>query len=112
MNVNPGALNKRISFISKTRTIDEEGYYIDTETIVLSCSAKFTRTSGTELIKADADFSDVKCRFLIRHTNTPLDRKMLVRYAGDDYGIVYLNDYADSHEYIEIWCKRATKEGA
>lgn len=111
MNVNPGELRKRISIISKTKTYDADGYYTHTETTVHSCWAKFSRTSGTELTKANSDFSEVKARFLIRYTSASIDRKMIVRYGGDDYEIVYINDYEDRHEYMEIWCTRLTQEG-
>lgn len=110
MNVNPGELDKRIQIISATKTYDSEGYYTETETVVRTCWAKFSRTSGTELTKSNSDFSEVKCRFLIRYV-AEIDRKMFVRYSGDDYEIVYVNDYDDHHEYIELWCKRMTQEG-
>lgn len=108
MNVNPGELNKKISIISKSKTLDPDGYDITTESAVHSCWAKFTRTSGTEMTKANADFAEVKARFLIRYTKAAIDRKMIVRYHGTDYEIVYINDYEDAHEYMEIWCNLLT----
>lgn len=110
MNVNPGSLCKPIKIIQKTKTRGADGYYTETETTVYSGYAKFSRTSGTEMIKASADFADVKARFLIRYTTASIDRKMIVRYDGHDYEIVYINDYDDKHEYIEIWGDRMTKE--
>lgn len=112
MMVNPGELDKRIAFVKQTAAENENGYDEDpAETVVHTCWAKFTRTSGTEVVKANADFSEVKVRFLIRHTGAPIDRRMIVRYAGHNYEIVYLNDYEDAHEYKEIWCKQRTLEG-
>lgn len=111
MNVNPGELRKRIQIIGKTETLDESGYAAESETVIHECFAKFSRTSGTEVFKAMADFTEIKCRFLIRYTKKAIDRKMLVRYAGEDYEIIYINDYEDLHEYTEIWCKRTTREG-
>lgn len=111
MNVNPGELNKRIQVFKKDGARDADGYETGTPSLTHSCWAKFTRTSGTEMTKANADFGEVKARFLIRFTKKKLDRKMMIRYAGDDYEIVYINDYEDSHEYMEIWCKRLTQEG-
>ena len=111
MQINPGELNKKISIYSKSATTDADGYPIDTPVLVHSCWAKFSRTSGTEMTKANADFSDVKARFLIRYTKKTISRKMIVKYGGDDYEIEYLNDYEDSHEYVEIWCSRVTNDG-
>lgn len=111
MNINPGELNKRIQIYSKGTGKDADGYPVPTLTLVLSCWAKFSRTSGTETIKSGADFADTKVRFLIRHTSKTLSRKMIVRYAGKDYEIEYLNDYEDKHEYIEIWAAQVTTDG-
>lgn len=112
MNVNPGELNKRIRIEQPAGGKDADGY--DTEpanALVHACWAKFSRISGTELIKANGDFGRVNCRFLVRYTTKELSRKMIVQYGGDDYEIQYINDYEDSHEYLEIWCERTTLEG-
>lgn len=111
MNVNVGELNKKISIYSKSTATDADGYPIETPVLFHSCWAKFSRTSGTEAAKANADFADLKVRFLIRYTSKPISRKMVVRYGGEDYEIEYLNDYEDRHEYIEIWCSRVTADG-
>ena len=108
MNVNPGELDKRIQIISKSKEMDADGYYTEAETVAHTCWAKFTRTSGTEMTKANADFAEVKARFLIRYTKAAIDRRMIVRYGGADYEIVYINDYEDAHEYTEIWCNLLT----
>ena len=110
MNVNPGKLNKRICILKRECKMDPDGYETEHLREVHRCFARFTRTSGTEVLRANADFSDVKCRFLIRMTKAELDRKMIVRYAGADYEIVYLNNYDDSNEYIEIWARRLSLE--
>lgn len=107
--INAGELNKKISIYSRGETEDADGYETDpTETLVHTCWAKFSRTSGTETFKANADFSETKVRFLIRYTKKPIDRKMFVRYAGTDYEITFINDYGDAHKYIELWCERST----
>lgn len=111
MNVNPGELNKRIQIILRTEIPNGNGYPEVQETVVHSCWAKFTQISGMETFRANADFGEEKARFLIRYTSKPINRKMFVRYAGSDYEIQYINDYGDSHEYIEIWCKWRSLEG-
>ena len=107
MEINAGELNQRIQILRHTETRNSAGYLAlpsDPE-VVHSCWAKFSRTSGTEVLKAGADFSEVKVRFLIRYTRKPIDRKMFVRYRGNDYEIEYINDYGDSHQYMELMCR-------
>ena len=111
LSVNSGELNKRIEIIEKATTRDPDGYPDKKESCFYSCWAKFTRTSGREKTAANSDFSEINVRFLIRYTKKEITRKMLVRYAGDDYEIVYLNDYGDSHRFIEVWCKQLTRKG-
>lgn len=106
MYVNAGELNKRIEIFRKLEP-EADGYLPEgAEPVpVRKCWAKFTQTSGTELAKANADFGEVKARFLVRYTRTKIDRKMFVRYRGNDYEILYINPYGDSGEYLELWCK-------
>ena len=111
MEVNAGKLNKRIDIIQIEKELDRDGYETVKETVVRRPWAQFSQTSGTELTKANADMSEVMVRFLIRWSSTPLSRKMVVRYAGDDYEIEYINEYGDSREYVELWCRRLTLEG-
>ena len=111
MQVNAGELNKLIDIIKVTKSKDKDGYETVDETLVLHAWAKFSQISGTELTKASADMSEVMVRFLIRWSSTPMSRKMVVRYGGDDYEIEYINGYGDSREYVELWCRRLTLEG-
>lgn len=111
MNVNAGDLNKRIQIIRVDKSRDDDGYETKTETVVRSPWARFSQTSGKELVQADADMGEVKARFLIRWSRTRLSRKMIVRYGGNDYQIEYINPYGDSKEYVELWCKLVTLGG-
>ncbi len=103
MNINPGEFKKKIDIIEIVNDQDKDGFPIQTNRVVHSCWAKFSRTSGTELVRANADFSEVAARFLIRFTKKEINTKMYVRYAGKLYDILYINNYEDSDEYIEIW---------
>jgi SPP1 family predicted phage head-tail adaptor len=107
MQIDPGELNKKISIYSKPSGKDADGFSSGSLSLVLSCWAKVTRTSGTEIVKSGADLADIKTRFLIRYPKASITRKMVVRY-GVDYEIEYVNDYGDSHEYIEIIASRIT----
>lgn len=112
MYVNAGELNKRISIYQKPE-LEEDGYLPENPEPVLvhTCWARFSQTSGTEMVKNNADFGETRVRFLIRYTRKKLDRKMFIRYREEDYEILYLNTYGDSGEYMEIWCRRISNEG-
>ena len=108
MYVDPGDLNKRIEIIRKMtgRSYDDQGHPITQEKVVRSCWAKVTSTSGTELIKAGWELADAKKRFLVRWTPVEINASMVVRYAGEDHDIVYVNPYSDDKNYMEIWTDR------
>lgn len=112
MYVNAGELNKRISIFRKPE-LENDGYLPDDPqpSLVHACWAKFSQTSGRELVKNNADMGEVKVRFLIRYTRKEIDRKMIVRYKGRDYEIIYVNTYGDSGEYMELWCQQISNEG-
>lgn len=106
MNVNPGELNKKITIFEYIEKQDKDGYSVKERKIIHNVHASFKRMSGTETVKANADFSVEKVRFLIRFTKKEINRKMTVEYDSKEYEIEYINDYEDSHEYIEIWATR------
>lgn len=111
MVIDTGKLNKRIQIIDKTideSNVDEAGYPVEVERVVRSCYASVKRTSGSETVKANADFSTERIRFCVRYTPVKISKKMYVRYNEIDYNIVYINDYNDSHELVEIWCELVT----
>ena len=111
MYVNPGELRHRIQIIS----IAESGRNANgfptgkTETVVRTCWAKVTYTSGQEIVKANSEFAEARQRFLVRYSATEITTDMYVRYHGKDYGIVYVNPYGDTHEYMEIWTKTSER---
>ena len=109
MRVNVGKLNKRINIVKVRKDKDAAGFWTERDSPVRSCWASFTRTSAKELQKDNADYGEVTARFLIRHTKQQLSRKQVVIYAGNRYEIQYINDYGDSHEFVELLCKQLTK---
>ena len=106
--MNIGKLNKRIQIVKLVSGgVDAEGYDSDVvEELVWECWAQVSQTSGTELVKADAELSDEKKRFLIRYAPVPLNTDMLIRYGGNDYNILLINTYGDNHEYTELWTEK------
>lgn len=103
MQVNPGELDKKIQIVRFIKTEDADGFDTAEEEVVRRCWAKVSNTSGTEMIKANAEFAEVKKRFLVRASGALIDTDMAVKYHGKLYGIVYINNYSDDNEYLEIW---------
>lgn len=111
MDIDAGKLNKHIQIIRVKTTRNNNGYETREETVIRSPWAQFSQTSGTETVKNGGDFGDVKVRFLVRWSPTEISRKDIVRYAGKDYEIEYINGYGDGREFVELWCSRVTLGG-
>ena len=105
MYVNPGELNKEIQIIQKiSRGTNSNGFPLaEEEKIVRTCHAKVSNTSGSELIRANSEFSQAKKRFLVRYSEKEISTDMIIRYQGKDHDIKYINPYGDNKEYLEIW---------
>lgn len=111
MYVNPGELKKKISIILiKDDGINENGFPLKKEEVIRECRAKVSNTSGSEIVRANSEFSEAKKRFLIRYTDKKITTKMIVRYDGEDHDIKYVNSYGDGKEYLEIWTDLSKRE--
>ena len=102
MQINPGIFNKKIEIIEITETKDSDGFPIKSETVILKTLAHVTNVSGTEIMRANSDFSEVKTRFLIRTPKSEITKDMVIRFAGKTYNIIYINDYSYDKKYTEI----------
>ena len=100
--IQAGELRHRIRILQRSDVTDGEGFPTGEPVEIYKCWAKVTLTSGTELIRANADFGQIKARFLIRWTGVPIDRKMVVESGGKEWQIEYVNDYA-GRQYLELW---------
>lgn len=111
MFVKAGELNRRITILRPAEEADGEGYLAPAKApeAVHRCAAKFTRKSGAEAQKDNADFSTEQVRFLIRYTRRPITRRMLVELEGRRYEIEYINDYG-GRQWMELQCRRETRE--
>lgn len=112
MHVDAGKLSKRVQFLRQPAARDKDGYPSPaTPELVRETWAQYSQTSGTELIRANAEFGEAKVRFLTRANPELLDRRLLIRYDERDYNILYVNTYGDEGKYMEFWCERHTQEG-
>lgn len=111
MYVNPGELNKKIQIVlKKSEGTNQNGFPLPpVEKVIRTCCAKVTNTSGSEIIKANSEFSDTKKRFLVRYSIVDINTDMIVRYKSKDYDIEYINPYGDNKEYLEIWTNNSER---
>ena len=109
LQINPGIFNKKIEIIKITETKDSDGFPIKSETVILSTWAHVTNVSGTEIMRSNSDFSEVKTRFLIRTPKSEITKDMVIRFAGKTYNIIYINDYSYDKKYMEIMAEVVTK---
>lgn len=102
MQINAGIFNKKIQVIKYEITKDSDGFEAKTEITVLNAWAQATNISGTELLRSNSDFSEVKTRFLIRTPKTEITKDMMIKFEGNLYNITYVNDYGFDKKYTEI----------
>ena len=109
LQINPGTFNKKIEIIKITETKDNDGFPIKSETVILKTWAHVTNVSGTEIMRSNSDFSEVKTRFLMRTPKAEITKDMMIRFAGKTYNIIYINDYSYDKKYMEIMGETVTK---
>lgn len=102
MQINPGVFDKKIEIVKYELKKDADGFEEKAEVVVLMTWAQITNTSGTEILRSNSDFSEVKTRFLMRTPNLKLDKDMFIKFAENIYNIVYINDYSYDRKYTEI----------
>ena len=109
MQINPGVFNKKIQVIRYEITKDSDGFETKTEITVLNTWAQVTNISGTELLRSNSDFSEVKTRFLIRTPKTEIIKDMMIKFKNNAYNITYINDYGYDKKYTEIIAELVVK---
>lgn len=102
MQINPGNFDKKIEIMRYEIQKDLDGFENKEEITVLNTWAQVTNTSGTEILRSNSDFSEVKTRFLMRTSKTEINKDMYIKFRGNIYNIVYINDYSYDKKYTEI----------
>lgn len=104
--MSPGKLNKRIKIYKQVKKHDEYGEPIEEKEVIHECWAYARNKSGREQFKSVAPFSKTITSFLIRYTKKKIDTTMTVEFQGEEYNIVYVDNYNYSNEYIEITAEK------
>ena len=114
MQMGTGELNKRIDIVTIETVQNDNGFETETEILYNIAWSKVANISGTEVFKAGADYSKVMTRFIVRYSkNKKYTANMKIRYDGVRpvegeidtrilYNIVYVNNYGESNQYIEL----------
>ena len=109
MVINPGNFDKKIAVIKFESHKDSDGFEEKSEVAVLLTWAQVTNISGTEVLRSNSDFSEVKTRFLMRTPKLELDKDMVIKFDGNSYNIAYINDYGFDKKYTEIITELVSK---
>lgn len=105
---NAGKYNRRITIYSVVVTEDNQGFPIETKTVVLQPYANVKTTKGMTLIVNNSDFEKALTNFTIRYPHTPINRDMLIEFRGKTYTIQYLNNVNEANIELEIQAKEVT----
>lgn len=105
---NAGKYNRKITIYSVVVTEDNQGFPIETKTVVLQPYANVKTTKGMTLIINNSDFEKALTNFTIRYPHTPINRDMLIEFRGKTYTIQYLNNVNEANVELEIQAKEVT----
>lgn len=105
---NAGKYNRKITIYSVVVTEDNQGFPIETKTVVLQPYANVKTTKGMTLIINNSDFEKALTNFTIRYPHTPINRDMLIEFRGKTYTIQYLNNVNEANIELEIQAKEVT----
>jgi len=104
--INPGKLNQRIKIYKTGTGYDGYGEPLDGKEVVHECWASVKNKSGTEQFKSVTPFSKVVTSFLIRYTKKSIDTTMKIEFQGEEYNIIYVDNFNFSNEWIEITAEK------
>lgn len=88
---------------------DSAGFKERTEKLVLSTYAQVKTTRGFTLITSNTDFEKAYTNFTIRYPLSEITRDMIIKYAGKEYTIEYLNNVDEAGVELEIQARLVKK---
>ena len=106
--INAGKYNHRIHIYEVEYGKDADGFKTETLSLALTTFAAVKTTKGFTLIQNDSDFEKAYTNFTIRYPKTPINRDMVVMFAGKKYTIEYLNNVDEAYIELEMQCKEIT----
>mgnify|MGYP001109985254 CR=1 FL=1 len=106
--INAGKYNKKITIYNVEVTEDNQGFPIETKTIILQPWAQVKTTRGMTIIINNSDFEKAYTNFTIRYPQTEINRRMLIDFNSKTYTIEYLNNVNEAGIELEIQAKEVT----
>ena len=100
--INAGKYNKKITIYNVQVTEDNQGFPIETKTIILQPWAQVKTTRGMTIIINNSDFEKAYTNFTIRYPQTEINRRMLIDFNSKTYTIEYLNNVNEAGIELEI----------
>lgn len=101
MRMKISELNKRIQILRDELIENDNGVDEKKEIVLCEVWAKVQNMSGTEIFKANADYSKVTSRFVIRYLKG-IEKNDSIKFNNKKYNIIYVNNYNFSNDFLEI----------
>ena len=103
-NPHPGELNTPVDIYSTTNTINENGYPVETDTLVCHVWADVQDASNRYFRTADADAAETGLTFFIRWRND-IQLGMWVMWNGERQYIEQIGQLDFRHRYLQLTTK-------
>jgi SPP1 family predicted phage head-tail adaptor len=108
--MNPGDLDKRITFQRLTTTTNENGFEIETLEDFKTVWAKVSNLHGREYFEAAAVQAENTVKFTIRYLEG-IDPSMKILFQGKEYNITSIDNIKYKNRFIEIKAQEVDKSG-
>ena len=108
--MNPGELNKRITFQRLTTTTNENGFEVEEWEDFKTVWAAVTNLHGREYFEAAAVQRENTVKFTIRYLKD-IDTSMRILFQGKQYNITSIDNIKYKNVYMEIKALEVDKSG-
>jgi len=108
--MNPGDLDKRITFQRRVTTTNENGFEIETLADFKTVWAKVSNLHGREYFEAAAVQAENTVKFTIRYLEG-IDTSMKILFQGRYYNITSIDNIKYKNRFIEIKAQEVDKSG-
>lgn len=101
MDIKISDLNQKIQIVRNDIFVNDNGVEEEGEIVIANVWAKAQNMSGTEMFKANKDYSKTTARFIIRYRKD-ITTDDFIKLNNNKFNIVYINNYNFSNEFIEV----------
>lgn len=108
--MNPGELDKRITFQRLTTTINENGFEVETLEDFKTVWAAVTNLHGREYFEAAAVQAENTVKFTIRYLEG-INPSMKILFEGRQYNITSIDNIKYKNRFIEIKAQEVDQSG-